>query len=248
MFEDPALFALALGRASGWVATVPIFGPVRTTAIGRIGLAVAIAMFVSGSMPPTDVPSELGPIGVVLAGQVLYGMLLGWITSLVISAFEAAGGTIDLVGGLSAGAVLDPSTGTSNATVARLFQMTFVAVLVITNAHLLIVGGFVRSFARVPATTIPVIGEDDLSAIVRAAADLLLASLEIGAPVVGVLILAEVAMALAARFAPQANIFMLSLPLKAMIVLVLLANVLLFLPVFTERITEEAATLLVRVG
>ncbi len=246
--DDPALFALALGRAVGWVAIVPIFGPVRPTATGRIGLAIALAIFVSGSLGLEAAPEGVGPFAIVLSAQILYGLLLGWLTTLVISAFEAAGGTIDLLGGFSVGAILDPSTGTSNAVFGRFFQMVFIAAILVSNAHIVIVGGFVRSFSVTGPASIPVIGDDDLAEVSRAVAQLLLSALEIGAPLIGALLLAEVTMAIAARFTPQANIFLLSLPLKAMIVLVLLGNVLIFLPLYTERITERALVLIGGIG
>lgn len=247
-FDDPALLALALGRTAGWVATVPIFGPIRISATGRIALALALALFVAGSAETASAPAAAGPFALVLAGQVLYGLLLGWLTSLVVATFEAAGGVIDALGGFSIGAVLDPSTGTQNAVFARFFQLIIVAAILVSNAHVMIVGGFLRSFTVSGPTALPIIGERSLDAVARATADLLLASLEIGAPLIGALLLAEVAMALAARFAPHTNVFLLSLPLKSFIVIVLVGNVLVFLPTYTEVITERTLTLIGTLG
>ena len=243
-FDDPALLALALGRTAGWVATVPIFGPIRTSATGRIALALALALFVAGSAETAPTPTDAGPFALVLSGQVLYGLLLGWLTSLVVATFEAAGGVIDALGGFSIGAVLDPSTGTQNAVFARFFQLAIVAMILLTNVHMMIVGGFLRSFTVTGPASLPVIGERSLDAVARATADLLLAALEIGAPLIGALLLAEVAMALAARFAPQTNVFLLSLPLKSFIVIALVGNVLVFLPTYTEVITERTLILM----
>jgi hypothetical protein len=77
-----------------------------------------------------------------------------------------------------------------------------------------VVGGFVRSFEAVPVTQLPIFEADSVAMAATAMADLLLAALEIAAPTLGALLLAEVALAFAARFAPQANIFMIGLPLK----------------------------------
>lgn len=249
MFDDPLILALALARCAGWVATVPIFGPIRPTAMGRIGLAIVLAIFVAGSTAPVEVASpSTGVLALLISAQVLYGLLLGWLTALVVSTFQAVGDVIDLLGGFSISAVLDPSTGTSNAVVSRFFQFIFIAALLISNAHLVIIGGFIRSFESTGLTDFPIIGEDDLIAVARAVADLLLAALEIGAPLLGALLLAEVALALAARFAPQANIFMVSLPFKAFIVFALMGNVLIYLPLYAERISERAVELVGAVG
>jgi flagellar biosynthetic protein FliR len=246
-FDDPALLALAVARCAGWVAIVPIFGPVRPTATGRIALAIVLSLFVVGNTAGTA-PEATGPLVLLLAGQVLYGLLLGWLTSLVVAAFEAAGGLIDLLGGFSISAVLDPSTGTNNAVIARFFQLIFLAALLISDAHLVILGGFVRSFESTALTELPILGEDDLTAVSRAAADLLLSALEIGAPLVGALLLTEVAMAIAARFTPQANIFMLGLPLKALVVFMMMGSILIHLPLYTDRISNRAIEIVGAIG
>ncbi len=247
-FDDPTVLALALGRCAGWVATVPIFGPVRPTATGRIALAMVLAVFVAGNSSAETISPGVGVFALLMSGQVLYGLLLGWLTAIVVSTFQAVGDLIDLLGGFSMSAVLDPSTGTSNAVVGRFFQLVFVAALLVSNAHLVIIGGFVRSFESTGLTQMPVLGEDDLIAVTRAVADLLLSALEIGAPLVGALLLTEVTLALGARFAPQANIFMVSLPLKAVVVFALTGNVLIYLPLYAERISERAVELVGVVG
>ena len=55
-------------------------------------------------------------------------------------------------------------------------------------------------------------------------------------------------MALAARFAPQTNVFLLSLPLKSFIVFALVGNILVFLPNYTEVITERTLILIGGLG
>jgi flagellar biosynthetic protein FliR len=118
----------------------------------------------------------------------------------------------------------------------------------VSNAHLVILGGFMKSFESTGLGEFPVLGEDDLIAVTRAVADILLAALEIGAPLVGALLLAEVTLALGARFAPQANIFLVSLPFKAFIVFALMGNVLIYLPLYAERISERAVELVGAIG
>jgi flagellar biosynthetic protein FliR len=248
VFDDPTLLALAFGRCAGWVASVPIFGPIRPTAVGRIALAIALAVFVAGNTSDEVVAPGAALFAFLRIAQVLYGLLLGWLTSVVVSTFQAAGSLIDLLGGFSISAVLDPSTGTSNAVVARFFQMLFIGALLVSNAHLVILGGFMKSFESTGLGEFPVLSEDDLIAVSRAVADLLLAALEIGAPLVGALLLAEVTLALGARFAPQANIFLVSLPFKAFIVFALMGNVLIYLPLYVERISERAVELVGAIG
>jgi flagellar biosynthetic protein FliR len=58
----------------------------------------------------------------------------------------------------------------------------------------------------------------------------MVAGLELAAPVLGALVLAEVVLALAARLAPQANVFLLGLSVKVALTIALLGAALALFP------------------
>ena len=60
VFDDPTLLALAFGRCAGWVATVPIFGPIRPTATGRIALAIVLGGLIAGGLVTVGTPEQAG--------------------------------------------------------------------------------------------------------------------------------------------------------------------------------------------
>lgn len=241
--DDLGAFALILARTSGWAATVPIFGRSVSSATGRLGLALALAFFMSSVLPGAEAPDGLLAFSLVAAGQAIYGLVLGWLVGLVLTAFEVAGSAVDLFSGFSASSILDPNTGNQNAVMARMFSLFFSVALFVTNAHLVVIGAFLQSFRSTPPTQIPVLDEDGVVAVGDALAAMLLTALEIGAPLLGALLLAEVSLALAARFTPQANIFMLGLPVKALITFSMLGTVLVMLPFYAERLVEHAIVL-----
>jgi flagellar biosynthetic protein FliR len=125
---------------------------------------------------------------------------------------------------------MDPVTGTPAAVFARLTNMVFLALLFATNAHHALIEGFVRSFGAVPIDRFPVLGENGALAAGHAVTGILLAALEIGAPVLGALFLTEVALALTSRFVPQANVFAVGLPVKVLVALLAVGSALVFFP------------------
>src|SRR5581483_7793849 len=146
------------------------------------------------------------------------------------SVFEMAGSMIDASSGMAIASQLDPVSGNQNAVYARFTNVLFMTLLVVTNAHLTLVAGFVRSFSAVPADQFPVLSAGSAGMAGRAVAELMVAALEIAAPVLGALFLTEVALALAARFAPQANVFAVGLPLKMLVSLLAMGTALVLLP------------------
>jgi flagellar biosynthetic protein FliR len=224
-------FVLSLARTSAWVMAAPVFGSRGMGAVGRLSLALALSLFLAPlAARGGEIPVDLVGFLMTMVGQVIVGLLLGWATGLVLHAFEAAGSMIDLAGGFTIGALIDPFTGNQSALFARFTNLLFVTVLFASNAHETLVAGFVRSFDAVPADRFPVLGAESAMGAAAAAGGLLAVAIEIGAPVLGVLFLTEVALALAARFAPQANVFMLGMPLKALVTFAAMGAALVFLP------------------
>jgi flagellar biosynthetic protein FliR len=231
---DPTLvgaFVLILARTSAWVMAAPVFSARGLSSVGRLALALALSIFLAPlAANGAALPVDIGPFAGLILGQVLVGLLLGWATGLLLHAFEAAGTAIDTASGLSMGAILDPVSGTPSAVFARLSNMVFLALLFVTNGHHALIDGFVRSFDAVPVDRFPVFGSDGALAAGHAVTGILLAALEIGAPVLGALFLTEVALALMSRFVPQANVFAVGLPVKVLVALLAVGGALVFFP------------------
>jgi flagellar biosynthesis protein FliR len=243
-----AVFVLALARTSSWVLASPLFSAFGIPATARIGVAVSLALFTAAATPAAAVPVELGPFVAVLAGQVALGLILGWFSGLALAVFQGAGSLIDLSSGFAADAILDPRTGTQNALMARMFGLIFMALFFATNAHLTVVGGFVRTFDAVPPTSMPFLGLSSVSAAAGAVSALLISAVEIAAPTIGALLLTEVALAMASRFAPQANVFMIGMSLKVIVTLAAVGFTLVYLPGQVETVIGETARLTSRMG
>jgi flagellar biosynthetic protein FliR len=221
-------FLLALVRASCWLILVPPFGTRSIPAPVKIGLAAALALpvatRVSETVPSLDSPAPL--IGAV-ALQVAVGLSLGFLVFLLFSAVQAAGELIDLFGGFT----VAPST------FGRFYHLLAVTLLFAINGHLLLVRGFVTSFDSISAT--PTL--DDFSAhFISTFGMFFLAALEIAAPLLAALFLAEVAMGLLSKAAPQMNIFMVGMPAKILLTLALAGLALPLLPSAVSSLLDNA--------
>lgn len=239
--ETLIAFVLVLARTSAWVMAAPIFSVRGVSGVSRIALALSLAVFLAPLQAevvtgPTDTINLL----VALVGQVVVGLVLGWATGLLLHAFEGAGTAVDMATGLSSGSTIDPVNGVPSTVFARFTNMVFIALFVVTNAHLTLVAGFVRSFDVVPASSFPRIDTSSVGALAHAVTELLLAALQIGAPVLGVLFLTEVALGVASRFAPQANVFAIGLPAKLLIGLGAMGVCLVALPAHLPGLVDRS--------
>ena len=219
-------FVLVLARTSAWVLTIPLLTGVP--GVGRLSVALGLSVFVTPLVHP-QVPGDPLGFGVTVLGQVVMGLAMGWLTGLLFHAFQMAGSLVDASSGLSLGAMLDPVSGVQTSVYGRLTHLLFVTVLVVTDAHVALFGGFVRTFAAVPPDHFPLLGGGPGS-LGSAVGGLMVAAMEIAAPVLGARFLTEVALALAGRFAPQANVFAVGLPAKVLVSLLAVGTTLVLLP------------------
>jgi flagellar biosynthesis protein FliR len=242
-------FLLMLCRTGGWLLTTPLFGARGTGSKGRVAAGVALSMVLAGRVPVADLPPDLGGFVFEALIQVAIGAVFGWLTSLLLHAPAIAGALADNMSGLGFSAVMDPASGQQVSVFARLFSMTFLALLLSTSAYATIITGFARSLEAFGVGSRPTLAPDAYLSLAFAMTALLRAAFEVGAPMIGVLLLTDVALGLAARFFPQANITFLALGLKTLLALGAAGAALTLLPgridgliEFGERLVRAVLT------
>lgn len=236
---SPALlsgYLLALARAGAWVFLVPPLGTRSIPLAVKAGLAAALALAVGPRLEAQAVPLEVGPLASAAFLQVGAGLALGFIGVLFFSAASLAGGLIDLFSGFSSAQLFDPGTGAANSLFGRFYSVLATTLLFAIDGHLLLTRGFLTSFDAAPLTSLNL--ADLAEALTDGAGTFFLAAVEIAAPLLAALFLAEVAMGLLARAAPHMNVFLLGLPVKILITLFLAGIALPLLPQAVSGLLE----------
>lgn len=231
--------ALAGIRVTAFVVIAPPFShnaiPMRIKAMLGVGLAVAVAPRVTGEYTPR----EIGDFLMALTGELIVGLALGFLVMLAFSAVQSAGAMIDLFGGFSLAQGFDPMSMVNGAQFSKLFHLVALALLFVTDGYQLVLGGLFRSFGAIPVgqgLDIPGTGELMLSGL----GQMFLAALQIAAPLIVVLFLADAGLGLLTRVAPALNAFALGFPLKILLTIVFAGVVISALPGIVEAITDDA--------
>jgi flagellar biosynthetic protein FliR len=217
---------LALTRMGAFVAASPLLA--RTVALpGRLAVTVALALFF---VEPTS--GVLGISGLLAAALVnaVVGVALGYLTGVVFHAFAAAGSLIDLSSGLSVATLIDPNMGENAAVFGRLFNLVALTLFAALGGLHVVIRGMALSLAAVPLDGVLAPDPDLIPFTLGLVGQLVVAAAELALPVLAALFLAEVVLGLAARLAPQANVFILGLPAKLLITMTIVGATLLFFP------------------
>lgn len=230
-------FLLAMARATAWMWVSPPFASGGIPPLVRIGLAAAFSLPLAGRLADSDIPLEVAPLVVAIGLQVAAGLLLGFVGVLIFAAVQAAGSMIDLFGGYSAAQIFDPQTGAQFSLFGHFYHLFAITLLFAIDGHLLLVRGFMTSFEAIPLEGIA------LCAVGRTLTSglglLLIAALEIAAPLLAALFLTDVVLGLLSRAAPHMEVFFLGLPLKLLLTLLIMAMALPVLPGTVAGLVER---------
>ena len=232
-------FLLALVRASAWVSIAPPFGnkmvPSRVKVIVAAALAISVASRLSSQVPAggLDTPCLIGAS--VL--QVTVGIGLGFVTFLLFSALQAAGALVDLFGGFTISQAYDPFSNAQSSMFGRIYQLLAITLLFAIDGHLLLVRGFLNSFDAVGTNGIAMRSVSD--GMLHLFTLFFVSALEIAAPLLGALFLAEVVLGVLSRAAPQMNVFALGFPFKILLTILLAGLALPLLPDAVGNLVRE---------
>jgi len=203
-------FILASSRMAAFAVVSPFLG--RGIAMpARIAFTVAVAL---AATTPVSGLIEIGDLVAAMLINLTIGGVLGYLTGLIINLYSVAGGVVDISSGLAVSAVFDPMQGDQSGAYSRLFHLTAVTLFVTAGGLALLVGGLIGSTRLLPVTAGLSVHPGLGGEVVTLTALVVRRGVELALPAIGVLMLIELALGIAARFAPQANVFLLGLPAK----------------------------------
>lgn len=236
-----ASYLLATARTAGFVAVAPPFNTKAVPAKIKAGVAFFLAMPLTPALARTT--PDLGSPELALQAvlQVAMGLTLGFLVLVAVSAVFMAGDLIDAVGGFQMSMALDPLMLTETSVFGRLHQMLAATLLMVTDGHLLIYQGLVRSTSAMPVPTFSIGGVAE--AVTHQVATMALAAVQIAAPVIAAMVLADMALGLLARAAPALNAFGLGFPLKILATLMLAGLIVARVPGVLEHLVHGAVNL-----
>ena len=233
-------FLLAMVRAGAWVAVAPPFNhrsiPVTVRAVIAAALGLAMVPILQPQIAGItfDTPTILGALTV----QVLAGLGLGLIVGILMAAVTSAGSLIDLFGGFSISTAYDPNLNAQSAIWGRFYELLTLVLLFAIGGHVLIVHGFLASFDAIPLRA-PAIGMLS-STMLNAVTTYFGAALEIAAPLLVVLFLAQVILGLVSRAAPAMNVLAISFPFMILLTILLAGIAIPLLPNAVDSLVHDA--------
>lgn len=230
-------YVLTSVRLVAWLMVAPPFSSKAVPTLAKTLLALGLAFAVVPGMATSEVPQDAVTLAAIAVQEALIGASMGFVTYLVFAAVQAAGDLIDVFGGFTLAAAFDPLSQNMNSVHGKLFSMLSMMLLFASNAHLMVIGGLLRSFDKMPVGT--AWQPSSVTEVVTVAFGMFFASaVQIALPLIGVLFLADLGLALLTRVAPQLNAIGIMFPAKIGLTLLMVGMSFAVLPDTMMRLLE----------
>ncbi|MEE7625266.1 flagellar biosynthetic protein FliR [Methylobacter sp. Wu8] len=216
-----ASFIWPLMRISAMFVSVPLFSIQSVPARVRLVLSVAITLVVIPLLPPLPTVEMFSYTGLMMAiAQVMIGLTSGFILQLAFAAVVFAGQGIALSMGLGFSMMVDPQSGQQVPVVAQLYTVTATLIFISLNGHLVLIQMLLDSFKTLPIS-VEGINATGIWSIIVWSSQMFSGGLLLSMPIVASLLLVNVIFGVAARAAPQLQIFSVGFPVTLMLGLLL---------------------------
>lgn len=208
---SPQTLVLLAARVGGLIAVAPIFSTKSVPVMVRTGLVILLTALLQpmALAQATSIP-QISPETFV--GETLVGFSLGLGAALLVGAASLAGDLMGIQIGLSGAAVLDPINNSSENVLGTFGNLFAITLLLAVDAHLVMIDAIARSVHVIPIGS--GIHAEGTLALVRTASVLFGLGLQFAAPVIAAVLVANTALAILGRAAPQLNILSVAFPIQ----------------------------------
>ena len=225
------VYLLVFVRCFTLILTLPMFSMRSASRVAKVAIAGYMAFFIFGSIDTSTYAPYIGSEGsssmiyfLLLVGEGLIGIIMGFFISIIFAAFSSAGQFLAFQMGLSAASSYDALSQVENPLMGQFFNL--VAMLVFMQTHWfqkLFLGGLVKSFDSLNALSIASANERLARFMISGLTHLFSDALVIALPVMGTLFLITVCTGLLTKAAPQMNLLSEGFPIMILVAFTIIA-------------------------
>lgn len=234
-----AAFLFPLARIFGLLATAPLFNnaaiPMRVKLV--VGLAITFALAPALPAFPSVAPASWAGLA-ILVQQGLIGIALGFTMRLVFAGIDLAGELIGLQMGLGFAVFYDPLNATQLPIVAELAGLISLLIFLALNGHLMMLALLAESFNVLPVGT-AALQPAGWETLLRWGTTIFSVGVLLALPLISALLIANVALGVLTKVAPQLNLFAVGFPLTLMSGFIMLALTMPYFAPTLERLFEQ---------
>lgn len=211
------LFMAIFTRLSGLFASAPLFSTYPIPAQVKMWLAATIAFILFPIVQANTqivTPNSVPALTLILFKEFLTGYAIGFCANMIFVGVEFGVNTFTVQMGLSADQALNPASGGNSPVLTQAYTYLASMIFIGLGAHRWLFAAMYNSFKSIPVGYALHFSPGLIDQIVIITSQIFSVALGIAIPIFGILFITDILLGFTSKMMPQMNIFMVSLPLK----------------------------------
>ena len=209
---------LIFARFFGFIYSAPLLSRKEVPFLIKMPFVLIMTNVFLGILHPKAPPPDTSLI-LCLVLNITFGLLIGFVASLIFEAITAAGDMMNMQMGLNASSIFDPSTKEQTSSLGRFFGLFGLIIFIHIGGIYWLIEAFQRGFDVFPLynTVIPLDKIVNLDYITMLSSNVLFFGIQVASPVLLTTLGMDVILGIISKTAPQVNVFQLSFLFKPVI-------------------------------
>lgn len=204
-------------RMLAMFAVIPFLGQTVLQGMVRNSFVISLTLLVFPMVRP-DMPAQVDTVMLVavLSKEVLIGLIMGFVISVVFWIGESVGFFIDNQRGTTMAQVVDPLSGHNTSPLGSMILQMLAVLFLSSGGLLLVLGGLFETYLIWPVFSFYPTLNPQFALFFLDLVDLLMEyTILYAAPIIIAVFVSELGLGLINRFAPSLNVFFLAMPIKS---------------------------------
>ena len=214
---------LIITRLAMVTSTIPFLVGKPVPGTIKLGFTVVMLVFLYPHLVPSDhslLPKAPVMIFLLYLKEAFYGISIGIAASIVFHAFEAAGAMVDNQRGAAQARLLIPQLGEQTSIFGNFNFLLGIVIFLSIGGHLFFFKAVIESYDLLPLLTLPKARPDFLAMtdeFIRTTGTVLVLALQLTAPVLIAIFVADVVLGIMSKAAPAINVWELGFAIRGIL-------------------------------
>lgn len=219
-----ALFLIFCRIGSG-IMVLPAFGETYVPVRLRLALAFMLSLLLTPFLAKTipAFPSSPLALALLVASEILIGLFIGTVCSILISVTHVAGMIFSFQSGMSSAVVFDVTQSSQGSLIGNLMGILTLVLLFSTGLHHVMLRGLTDSYIVFAPGHWPPLN-DFVETVMRTASDTFIIAIQLAAPLLVVGTLLFLGAGILSRLMPTMQVFFVIIPPQLMVTFFVLAT------------------------
>ena len=250
LFNNIDVLLVVLVRLTGFFMMLPLFSGSSIPVTFRIMFIVPLAYIIYSSGVVTNVSyyDSIFGLGLLLIKEFFTGFSMSFAVYIIFTIMYMAGQFIDYQIGFSMVSVLDPVSQIQVPITGNLLNILMLLILIRSGGFHVFVATIYRSFDVLPIGQAVILNNSTVPwLIINLITEYFSLGVQLAVPIMGTIMIVDISMGFLVKAAPQMNVFVVGMPIKLLVGLVVLYAVVPAFGGIYEFIYEQAMEALLNV-